>query len=363
MLIVAGAFTGRGGLQRRLSGMAASLARDRPVTVVTWSPRCWPRAVLRGDGVRVVVVPSLLDWARDHPPAAAAVNTVFSLLTGVAASLVNRRRWGVAYAAGLHPEGTVAALAARRGREFVVSTWLVGPLGNAERLRRSTSCPAVLGLLSRAYRFVPRTVDSAEELIAIGVSPEQITIVGSGVDLQRFVPSGPRDQGRAVAVYAGRFDLRQKRLDLLLDAWQEAELEGWDLVLAGAGDDEPAVRRRAAAQTGVRVLGWQEDVTALFASADLFVLPTVAEIRPNAMLEGMACALPGIISATAGLRVLDPEGVILADNDVRSWVEALRAVDAQGPAGRRALGRRGRDWAETHADRRRETERLLELWS
>jgi len=357
VLIVAGSFDAQGGLQRRLSELAGSLARDRSVTVLTWVARARPRNELRANGIRVVVVPSLLDWRRDHHPVAAAINTAVSVATGVTAALVLRRRWSVACAAGLHPEGTVAALAAWRHRSFVVTTWLVGPLGNAERLRRSICRRAVLRLLRRARWLVPQTIDSAQELIELGLPAGRVKVVSAGVDLRRFRPAPEPDRRlrldgthRNVAVYAGRFDLRQKRLDLLLDAWRAAALTDWELMLAGAGDDEPTVRRRAAEQGSVRVLGWQDDVASLLASADLFLLPTVAETNALAMLEGMACGLPGIVSATDGLSARRPDGVLLAENQVAAWVRALHEIDAVGPDHRRATGARARAWVEAHAD-------------
>ena len=158
------------------------------------------------------------------------------------------------------------------------------------------------------------------------------------------------DGEHKIAVYAGRFDLRQKRLDLLLDAWEGAALTNWNLVLAGAGRDELLIRRRANEQSGVRVLGWQDDVAPLLASADLFLLPTIAETSALAMLEGMASGLPGIVSATAGLCARRPDGVLLAENRLGAWIDALREIHALTPAERLELGRRARVWSEAHGD-------------
>src|ERR1039458_3955090 len=176
-------------------------------------------------------------------------------------------RWSVAFGMGLHPEGTVAALAARGQRTLSVTAWLVGPLGNAARLHRSVSRRVVLSLLKGAHWIAPETLDAAQELIDLGLSRERLTIVDAGIDLRRFRPrrqadhrGDPDGHGRKLAVYAGRFDLRQKRLDLLLDAWQAAALVGWELVLAGAGEDEIVVHRKTQALDGVHVLGWQADV-------------------------------------------------------------------------------------------------------
>lgn len=365
LLIIVGSFDGRGGLQIRLLDLAMSFARDRPVTVLTWRVRVRPRIEIRSTGIRVVVVPSLLDWGRDHHPLPAALNTGFSLMSGVAAAVLLRRRWSVAYAAGLHPEGTVAAVASGRRRRFVVNTWLTGPLGNAQRLRRSVAREVVLYLLRGAHRFLPQAPTGAEELIGLKLPSERVTVLETGVDLRRFSVARGRHRGGNsapnVAVYAGRFDLRQKKLDLLLDAWRAAALDGWELVLAGAGNDEEAVHHEAASQQSVRVLGWHADVLCLLASADLFVLPTIAEERPKSMLQGMACGLPGIVSAIPGIIELEPEGVLMVDNDLSGWVSGLQAVDALGSTGRDAAGQRARAWAESNADGEREIARLRRL--
>src|SRR3982074_1684572 len=102
VLIVAAGWKAQGGLSRQLSSLAADLARDRQVLVLTWTARARPRRELSVPGIDVVVVPSLLDWGRDHSRLAAAINTAVSVGTGVAAALALRRSWSVAYAAGLH---------------------------------------------------------------------------------------------------------------------------------------------------------------------------------------------------------------------------------------------------------------------
>ena len=357
MLLIVGAFASKGGVQRRVTDLASGLANRRPMTILTWAARSRPRSEITADGVRIVSVPSLLAWDRDHHSVLAAINTAFSVLTGVAAAIALRRRWSVACGMGLHPEGTVAALAAHGKRRFVVTTWSVGPVGNVARLRRSVTCPLVLSLLSDAHWIAPETVDAAQELIDLELPAKRVTIVNAGIDLRRFRPRGnTSDPGGSayeksrLAVYAGRFDLRHKRLDLLLDAWRAAALVGWNLVLAGAGEDELEVTRQARELDGVRVLGWQRDVAPLLAAADLFVLPTMAEGSPLALLEGMACGLPGIVSAIPELVARRPDGVLLAENEVGAWIDALRKVDALSPAGRRDVGNRARAWVEAHGD-------------
>jgi glycosyltransferase involved in cell wall biosynthesis len=370
VLLIVGPFSA-GGVSRRASDLAGSLARTRPVTILTWTQGLLPRREITAEGVWIVRVPSLLRWDRDHHPLAAALNTVVSLLTGAAAAAMLGRRWTVAHAMGLHPEGTLAALVARARRRFVLTTWLVGPFGNAARLHRSPSRRLVLPLLRRATWIAPETADAADELVGLGLPTERLTIIDAGVDLTRFRPRrgeaglvGKANEGRPrIAIYAGRFDLRQKLLYLLLDAWEAANLNDWKLILIGGGHDETAVRRRAQGTRGARVLGWQQDVAPLLAGADLFVLPTVAEGSPLALLEGMACGVPGLVSAIPGLAARQPDGVLLVENDVGAWSDALRQIDALGPGERRALGDRARAWVETHGDVSRSHARWAEVLS
>jgi glycosyltransferase involved in cell wall biosynthesis len=362
VLIVTASLSDRGGLQRRVEGLANGLADHHPITVLAWSRRARPRVERPTPGIQVVVVPSLLAWDRDHRPLPSGLNTLVSVAGGALAALLLRRRWSVAIGVGLHPEGTVAALAAWPGRRrLLITTWLVGPLGNAARLVRSPLGGPVLSLLRRASWFVAETSEAKAELISLGFRPERITTIVAGIDLRRFAPdveivadSDPPYR----AVYAGRFDLRQKRIDLLLDAWSAAALDGWELVLAGAGPDETEIRRRALAQGNVHVMGWSEDVIQLLRSSDCFVLASEAETSALGMLEAMACGLPGIVSATPGLSARHPDGVLLAVNEPGAWIEALRAVDALGPEGRAQAGRCARVWAQAHAD----ADRSNELW-
>jgi glycosyltransferase involved in cell wall biosynthesis len=363
VLIVTASLSDRGGLQRRVEGLANGLADHHPVTVLTWSRRALPRVERPAPGIQVVTVPCLLAWHRDHRPLAAALNTIVSVAGGALAALLRRRRWSVAIGVGLHPEGTVAALAAWPRRRLLVTTWLVGPLGNAARLVRSPLRVPVLSLLRHAA-FVAETSEARTELISLGLRPERIATIVAGVDLRRFAPAGevaPDSGAPYRAVYAGRFDLRQKRIDLLLEAWEAAALEGWELVLAGAGPDEHEIRRRALEQGNVHVLGWSEDVVELLRSSDFFVLASEAETSALGMLEAMACGLPGIVSATPGLSARHPDGVLLAVNEREAWIEAFRALDALGPQGRAEAGRRARAWAQTHADAARSSELWLAL--
>ena len=102
-------------------------------------------------------------------------------------------------------------------------------------------------------------------------------------------------------VAAGRLT-RQKGFDLLLEAMPAllAEHPGLFLCLAGEGPERAALAAQARhLELGdrVRFLGERGDLAALFAAADLFVLPSRSEGSPYVLLEAMALGLPVVATA------------------------------------------------------------------
>jgi glycosyltransferase involved in cell wall biosynthesis len=349
--------------------VAAHLARSRAVTVLTWTPGARvTRSVT--DGVTTVSVPALARWDRDRHPAVAAANASVSIATATAAAIALRRRWDVVVGAGLHPEGTVAALAGRAlRRPYMAESWLTGPLGNAARLHHSSLRKPVVRLLSSAAAVLSATDEAGDELRAVGLRVSTLRTVPWGVRPEFFLQPTPDDRARVrdalgiatprMLVYAGRFDLRQKRLDLLLGAWAGAAPEGWALVLVGEGPDRDRIQAQAAASpTPAAIHRWRDDPWVALAAADAFALPTEFESPGIALFEGMAAGLAGIASGIATYRRIAPPGVVLVRNQVADWSEALRALPARDRA---TDGAAARDWATRHASEAAGVDALIAL--
>lgn len=361
VLIVVANHDGEGGLQLKVADLARHQSHRRPVVVLTWAPTPLPSVRPDPTGAIVVRVPCLVSWSTDRDRVWASLNTAVSVVTAVTAAVACRRRWSVVYAAGLNPEGVVAAMAGRMlRRSYILDTWLPGPIGNVARLRRSPVAPFLLRLVGGAKAFVAETAEIAGELRACGLPSDRVLTVRQGVDLDHFHPVDVAARRRSaldlvgnatgVVAYCGRIDLRQKRLDLLLDAWEQADLEGWSLVLAGDGPDAGRIVSRGRAMTRPPVhLGWRRDVAPVLAGADIYVLPTNFEATGRSVLEGMACGLPGLVSATSTYADLRPDGVVLVDNTAAAWAAALTALASDG-ARREHLGRRARAWVEVNGD-------------
>ena len=86
----------------------------------------------------------------------------------------------------------------------------------------------------------------------------------------------------------------------------------------------------AAAQAGVAnrliVDGWRDDAASRMAAFDIFMLPSLYEGLPLALLEAMAAGLPAVVSDADGVReaIVDRRcGRLLAPNDRDSWLAAI----------------------------------------
>lgn len=355
LLLVIGMWDGRGGLQVILRSIVERLGTSRPVTVITWHTGLRRPTRETVDGVTIVRLPLLAGWTDEG--LAGYVNMAAGVLMVVGTGIALRRRWAAVLGADLSPTGVAAVLVGRLlGRRAIASAWIPGPAGQAGRLRSSRLAPLLVRVLRGATAVVVQTEEVADEVRELGL--QRVRLVKSGVPLDRFTPVSARKRtaardslglgGSHLALYCGRFDLGQKRLDLLLEAWRRAALPDWRLALAGEGWDRAEVERLARDGNGSAVvLDWSENVTDLYAAADLFVLPTSREGMSRALIEGLACGLPGLVSDTTGHRRMAPEGVVLVPNELAKWVAALQEL-AGDEQRRGELGAHGRAWVKRH---------------
>ena len=163
-------------------------------------------------------------------------------------------------------------------------------------------------------------------LLDHGTPDDRIRLVPYGVDPERFHPTPPADDVFRV-VFTGTIGLR-KGVRYLLEAWRRLALPRAELLLLGSPDD--AGRRLLAEYEGhYRWLGQlpKIDVAEVFGSADVFVLPSLAEGSALVTYEAMALGLPIVTTPNSGSWVRDGvDGFIVPSRSVEQLMERLEQL-------------------------------------
>ena len=160
--------------------------------------------------------------------------------------------------------------------------------------------------------------------------------------------------------------VEQKGLDVLLAAWAGAvpDLPGWRLAIVGDGplrDELGALARKLKIEDSVDWHGHVSDPFPLLRASEFFVLTSRFEGTPNALLEAMACGLPGVVSdASPGPCELvgadQSAGLIVPVEDADATAKAMiRLAREDGLRNKLAGGARERA-------REFESDRALKVW-
>jgi len=111
----------------------------------------------------------------------------------------------------------------------------------------------------------------------------------------------------------------------------------------------------------VTLLGEQPDPRPYLASADVFVMNSLSEGTPRALLEAMAAGLPAICPAVGGIPdLLAGRGWLTAPGDQAALEEAMQAV-LEHPDTIARMGARCRDYVRSNFDSRQIVERYRNL--
>ncbi|MFZ5465963.1 MAG: glycosyltransferase family 4 protein [Pseudomonadota bacterium] len=165
-----------------------------------------------------------------------------------------------------------------------------------------------------AFTLIP-TEDQRAQLAIDGF--ERLRVLGRGVDAELFHPArrdpALRERWGAgpdtpVALYVGRL-AAEKNLDLFVRAIQ-AMREGRPGLRAVMVGDGPLAAGLRQSHPDIHFAGPQvgEDLAAHYASADLFVFPSLSETFGNVLLEAMASGLAVLAFDYAAARLLIDDG-------------------------------------------------------
>ena len=258
----------------------------------------------------------------------------------LARQLHMRRPFDLVDAQFFYPDGpAAAAIAAELGlplsikaRGADISLW--GTKAYALRKMKAAARQAS-GLLAVSKAL-------ADDMAAIGLPGEKITVHYTGLDHSAFRPLGrARSRQRLAAAFAIPADgpllasvgalIPRKGQTFVIEAL--AHLSGARLVLVGLGPDRAALEAQAQAAgvaDRVHFLGTLDHASlpVVLSAADAMVLPSASEGLANAWVEALACGTPLVITDAGGARELvtsDHAGRIVA-RDAAAIAAGVRDV-------------------------------------
>jgi glycosyltransferase involved in cell wall biosynthesis len=233
-------------------------------------------------------------------------------------------------------------------------------------------------LLQGRTRFVAASRQHARELLAQGVAADDVEVVYSGIDTQRFAP---RDKSlcreswglprvRPLILVPARLH-PMKGHGVLLDAVPDVIRQVPDVIVLCAGEGPSRdllameVESRGLTDT-VRLLGHRDDIPVLLGASDVVALPSLREGLPSAMLEAFAAGRPVVATAVGGVaEALEDgrEGCLVPPNRPDLLAQALARL-LEDPVRRREMGRKGVETAKrfTAEASTRELESLYMRW-
>jgi len=219
---------------------------------------------------------------------------------------------------------------------------------------------AVQARLDRlAYRHARRLLVASEsladQLTAQGIPPTRLRVVPPGRDVAAAPGASPGDlrQGHRAALLCVGNWMARKGILSLLDAFARLPPATATLHLAGDDQMEPGytarvrARLREADLVGRVVVHGRlalADVAALYAAADVFVLPSLKEPYGTVYGEAMAAGLPVVGWRAGNLPYLADdgrEGLLVPPGDIAGLARALERL-ATDEALRRQMGEAGR---------------------
>jgi glycosyltransferase involved in cell wall biosynthesis len=224
--------------------------------------------------------------------------------------------------------------------------------------RRQAVCFAQRGVLFRPRNplpywspgidcFVVNSAVCARTLRSVGLAPRRIRLVPNAIPEERVTPAIPRERMRAnlglgpedLVFGTVADDSPVKGAAILLNAFAGAfpaeRTNGRTVRLLIKGVTErilPAGLRSSPVLKRVRLLPWSNEVADFLSALDIFVLPSLSESMPNALLEAVCMGLPAIGSEVGAVpEILASCGLLVPPGDVPALASALRAL-AEDPA-------------------------------
>ena len=218
--------------------------------------------------------------------------------------------------------------------------------------------------------YTPSRATGAE-LASKGISKNKIKFYERGIDVQRFNPGNRNgfyksgyDLGDDLVklLYVGRVS-KEKNLPFLAQSFKEMSAlnKNMHLVIIGDGpyleEMKQSLKGYPATFTGFLT---GTELEQAYASADIFVFPSMTDTFGNTILEAQASGIPVVVSDEGGPQencVQGKTGFIVPSSDPQAWKDVILNL-AQDRDKRIQMGLDARDFMQSHSFE----SKYMELW-
>lgn len=265
---------------------------------------------------------------------------------------------------------TLALLSLDQWRRVPTILSTDGTPSNKRHMREAYGLKAQSGLRERAKRgLYARVYGAASGLVGwsnwvkrsfvedYGYREADVAVIPPGVDVSAFA-AGDRNHELPRILFVGG-DFERKGGALLLDVFRQRLRGRAELILVTRGNvaEEQGVRVHRNVQAN------SSELRELYATSDLFVLPTLADCFSLVAIEALASGMPVVSTRVGGIPDIVVEGQtghLVEAGDSAALGDAVEALLAD-PQRRQAMGERGRADAVSRFDARDNARRLFEF--
>jgi len=182
------------------------------------------------------------------------------------------------------------------------------------------------------------------------IAPDKIVLLNLGIDLEKFTPGMADDAVRErfasgsdpVLLYVGRI-AKEKNIMLLPEVMELLHQRGVEAKLVVAGVGELAGSLKEAGGDRINLAGYISDkklLASLYASADVFVFPSLREPYGLVPLEALAAGLPVVCPNQGGVtEYSDSPAIRAVEPTAEAFADAVVELTNGDRAGLRKLAR------------------------
>lgn len=180
-----------------------------------------------------------------------------------------------------------------------------------------------------------------------GIPRGKLRVIPNYVDVNTFAPAEPRNDAQFDLVFVGRSG-RQKNLEPLFTALTILKSRGRKislLLIGGCAKDEKLKVMAEAQHLEVTFQGnvLNKQLPPYLSRAEIFIIPSLYEGHPKALIEAMSCGMPCIGTEVEGIRELIDHGETgyLCRTNAENMADAIEVVLSDGVL-RAKLGKNAR---------------------